>query len=58
MAYLVYAPLLKHIPMETIETKHTYQTPEIEVIELPATPQLLAQSKLYKGSEDGWMDGN
>ena len=46
--------------METIETKHTYQTPEIEVIELPATPQLLAQSKLYKGSggEEGWMDGN
>jgi hypothetical protein len=45
--------------METIETKHTYQTPEIEVIELPATPQLLAQSKLYKGGgEEGWMDGN
>ncbi len=45
--------------MENTETKHTYQTPEIEVIELPATPQLLAQSKTYNGSgEDDWMDGN
>ncbi|MCR5454608.1 MAG: hypothetical protein K6F33_06445 [Bacteroidales bacterium] len=45
--------------MENTETKRPYETPEIEVIELPATPQLLMQSKTYNGGgEDDWANGN